>query len=249
MVFRDLLLGRFSVMTWTAVLVGMVIPFALLFFQGVNPRVCSIPLTVVAALLINVGLWATRALIVVPTFYHPLLPWVVAPYIPTFSEWCIVIGSFFLFALLLLVLVKAFPVLELPEEHERPREGRAPSMPFWKMLAIGVSLTGGVALVALGIGVRASPEMLHPPAIWLSGIVLLLSVPFQICVLPERSPVRLFGRQQVGPHVVGARQATTGRYLASPSPRLVIKAPLRAISPAISTAGAGLSTHTSKEEL
>jgi Ni/Fe-hydrogenase subunit HybB-like protein len=248
MVFRDLLLGRFSVMTWSAVLGGMLFPFALLFFQGVNPRVCSIPLTVVAALLINVGLWTTRALIVVPTFYHPLLPWVVAPYVPTFPEWCIVIGSFFLFALLLLVLVKAFPVLELPEEREPPWAGRAPSMPFWKMLAIGVSLVGGVTLVASGIGVRMSPELFHPPAIWLSGIVLLLSVPFQICVLPERPPLRLFRGQQVGSHVVGARHATAGRYRASPSPRLVMKAPLRAISRAVSTAGAGLPARSSKEE-
>jgi hypothetical protein len=193
-----MLFGRFSVMTWSAVLAGMLFPFALLFFQGVNPRVCSIPLTVVAALLINVGLWTTRALIVVPTFYHPLLPWVVAPYVPTFPEWCIVIGSFFLFALLLLVMVKVFPVLELPEEHEVKWSGRAPSMPLWKALAIGVSLVGGITLVASGVGVRTSPEFYHPPAIWLSGIVLLLSVPFQVCVLPERPLAARSWSQMVG---------------------------------------------------
>lgn len=240
MVFRDLLLGRFSAITWSAVFGGMLFPFALLFFQGVNPRVCSIPLTVVAALLINIGLWTTRALIVVPSFYHPLLPWVVAPYVPTYPEWCIVIGSFFLFALLLLVMVKAFPVLELPEEHEDQSAAGAPSMPLWKQLAVGVSLVGGVTLVASGIGVRTSPEFFHPPVIWLSGIVLLLSVPFQICVLPERPRVRVLRGQCAGSHVVGARQATVGRYLASPSPRLIIKAPLRAISTAVSDAGAGI---------
>jgi Ni/Fe-hydrogenase subunit HybB-like protein len=235
MVFRDLLLGRFSVMTWSAVLGGMLLPFALLFFQGVNPRVCSIPLTVVAALLINIGLWTTRALIVVPTFYHPLLPWVVASYVPTFPEWCIVIGSFFMFALLLLILVKAFPVLELPEVHDDLRAVRVPSMPLWKMVPIGLSIVGGVALVASGIAARMAPELFHPPAIWLSGIVLLLSVPFQICVLPERAPSRLFRRQQVASHVLAARQATAGRYRAWASPRLVLKAPLRAISASVST--------------
>lgn len=234
MVFRDLLLGRFSVITWSAVVGGMSLPFALLFFQGVNPRICSIPLTVAAALLINVGLWTTRAMIVVPTFYHPLLPWPVAPYVPTFPEWCIVIGSFFMFSLLLLVMVKAFPVLELPEEPEGQWAGRTPSMPVWKKLAIGVSLAGGVTLVASGIGVRMSPEFFHPPAIWLSGIVLLLSVPFQICVLPERARARVLRRPWVGPHVVAAPQATAARYATSPSPRVVLNAPLRAVRGAVS---------------
>ena len=228
LVFRDLLFGRFSVITWSAVVGGMLLPFGMLFFQGVNPRVCSIPLTVVAAFLINIGLWTTRALIVVPSFYHPLLPWPVASYIPTFPEWCIVIGSFFLFGLLLLVLVKAFPTLELPEAHEDQPPTRAPRMPVWKKLAVGASLAGGVTLVAAGVGVRTSPEFFHPPAIWLSGIVLLLSVPFQICVLPERASLRILRGRSVGTHLVAAREATVGRYLASASPRLVAKAPLRA---------------------
>jgi molybdopterin-containing oxidoreductase family membrane subunit len=226
-VFRDLLLGRFATITWLAVLGGMLLPFLLLFFQGVNPRVCSIPLTVVAALLINLGLWTTRALIVVPSFYHPLLPWEVAPYVPTLNEWYMVVGSFFLFALLLLVMVKAFPVLELPEEHD-DRPASAPSMPWWKALSVGGSLLAGVALVATGVGARTAPEFFHPPAIWLSGIVLLLSVPFQICVLPERSRIRLVARPRVTPHLVAAQPASVTRYLASATPRIVLKAPVRA---------------------
>jgi hypothetical protein len=172
--------------------------------------------------------------VVVPTFYHPLLPWDVASYTPTFPEWCIVIGSFFLFALLLLVLIKALPVLELAEEHDEPSPVRAPSMPFWKKLIVGASVAAGVALVASGAAVRLSPEFFHPPAIWLTGIVLLLSVPFQICVLPERRRVRMVQRQHVGSHVVAARQTDVHRYLAVPSPRLVLKAPVRAIASAVS---------------
>lgn len=239
MVFNDLLFGRFGIYTWSSVLGGMLFPFALLFFQGVNPRMCSIPLTVVAALLINIGLWTIRALVVVPSFYHPLLPWTVAPYVPTFPEWCIVIGSFFMFALLLLVMVKALPVLELTEEHDGPLPVPIPSMPLWKKCAIGGSLATGVTLVVLGVGVRTSPEFFHPPAIWLSGIVLLLSVPFQICVLPERSRVRVVRGQSVGTHVIAARQTDVQRYLAVPSPRLVLKAPVRAIASAVSAARPG----------
>lgn len=226
MVFRDLLFGRFSMITWAAVTLGMLFPFGLLFFQGVNPRVCSIPLTVVAALLINVGLWVTRALIVVPSFYHPLLPWDVAPYTPTLVEWYMVIGSFFLFSLLLLIMVKAFPVLELPEEHEAVAV-RPVTMPTWKRLAVSGSLLAGLALVATGFALRTGPEFYHPPVIWLSGIVLLLSVPFQICVLPERAAARVLRGRWAGAHLVSASQASVRRYLVTASSRVVVKAPLR----------------------
>ena len=234
MVFRDLLFGRFAIYTWSSVLGGMLFPFALLFFQGVNPRVCSIRLTVVAALLINLGLWTTRALVVVPSFYHPLLPWSVAPYTPTLPEWCIVVGSFFMFSLLLLAMIKALPVLELPEVHDGPV--LVPSMPVWKKLVVGGSLVAGVTLVASGVGVRLSPEFFHPPAIWLSGIILLLSVPFQICVLPERGRPRIVKGRWAGAHVVAAPQASVRRYMASPTPNLVLKAPVRAVASVLSGA-------------
>jgi len=219
-VFRDLLFGRFSPITWTAVLGGMVFPFALLFIQGVNRRICSIPLTVLAAALINVGMWITRALIVVPTFYHPLLPWDVAPYRPTVAEWCIVGGSFFMFALLLLVLVKTFPVLELPEEHETGEEQRAQAIPRWKQVVITGSIVAGVSLIGFGIGHRMTPEVFHPPAIWLCGIVTLLSVPFQICVLPEGARVRRRSPIRAVPYSIAARRAGVARYLTSAAPRV-----------------------------
>jgi Ni/Fe-hydrogenase subunit HybB-like protein len=225
-VFQDVLLGRFRLFTWAAVGFGMVLPFALLFVQGVNTRLVSIRLTVVAAILINAGLWVTRALIVVPSFYHPLLPWPVAAYVPALSEWCIVVGSFFLFALLLLVMVKVFPVLELPEPpHAAPDHPRR--MPRWKALLVGASAAAGLALVAAGIASRTRPEFLHPPVIWLSGILLLLSVPFQICVLPE-SPPLLRRRRIACPLVTAAARAQ--RYVTSARPQLV-RAPVMRTRP------------------
>ncbi len=223
MVFRDLLFGRFSPITWSAVVGGMLFPFALLFIQGVNPRICSIPLTVVAALLINAGLWVTRALIVVPSFYHPLLPWEVAPYVPTREEWMMVMGSFFLFALLLLLLVKAFPTLELPEAHDA-RVPRAAAMPLWKLASVGGSVLLGAGLVATGVYNRMDPEFFHPPAIWLTGIVTLLSVPFQICVLPERRRRQPFER--IEPQFVSPSEASVRRYLVTASSRIVPHAPI-----------------------
>jgi molybdopterin-containing oxidoreductase family membrane subunit len=192
-VFRDILFGRFALTMWTAFLGGMVLPFALLFIQGVNPRICSVGLTVFSALLINLSLWTTRALIVVPSFYHPHLPWKIAPYVPTFVEWSMVTGSVFFFGLLLLVMIKIVPVLELPEHCEEEQIVHAPPVPLWKKLVVGTSIGIGVGLMAFGISHRAQPEIYHSPAIWISGIVVLWSVPFQICVVPEVRKRRAVG--------------------------------------------------------
>lgn len=221
-VFHDVLFGRFAIITWSAMLAGMLFPFGLLFLQGVNRRIVSIPLSVVAALLINAGLWTIRTVVVVPTFYHPLLPWPVAPYTPTFPEWCIVIGSFFLFALLLLVLIKTFPVLEFPEvEEDEHVHVRAPRMPLWKLASVGASALAGVALIATGFGARLQPEFFHPPVIWLSGIILLLSVPFQICVLPERRRRAFMHAPLAMPRLVALRPASVVSYVASARSRIV----------------------------
>ncbi len=233
-VFHDVLFGRFAKFLWPAIVLGMIVPFAMLFIQGVNRRICSIPLTVVAALLIHIALWTVRGLVVVPSFYHPLLPWPVASYTPTLAEWLIVIGSFFMFSFLLLVLVKAFPVLELPEEHES-EPVRVPAMPVWKRLLVGGSVVAGVALIATGIISRTAPEFFHPPVIWLSGIITLLSVPFQICVVPERVRRRAARGLLLVSRPPVLRGARVRQYAAFVSPRLVRAAAMRAIPGAISS--------------
>lgn len=184
-VFHDLLFGRFALLLWVALLGGMVFPFALLFIQGVNRGIRSVGLTVVAALLINLSLWTTRGLIIVPSFYHPHLAWPKVPYVPTPAEWSMVAGSVFLFAFLLLVMIKIVPVLELPEERQAEEVSRPLPTPLWRMLVVGTSVGIGVGLIAFGIWHRELAEVYHSPIFWLSGIVVLWSVPFQICVLPE----------------------------------------------------------------
>jgi molybdopterin-containing oxidoreductase family membrane subunit len=195
--FWDVLSGRFMPITRTAFVFGMLLPFALLFIQGVNPKICSVSLTVFCAVLINVSLWVMRALIVVPSFYHPLLPWKMAPYTPSFAEWGQVIGSFFLFGLLLLAFIKIVPVLELPQEPVAHETASFPAMPWWKRFVIGASVIAGISLIALGIALRNQSEFYHSPTIWISGILVLWSVPVQICALPEgRRPAEFAGAVQ-----------------------------------------------------
>lgn len=183
-VFKALLFGKFAIYTWTMFLGGMVFPFFLLFIQGVNPKICSIKLTVFASILINASLWLSRVLIVVPTFYYPHLPWQMAPYIPTFTEWGLVIGSFFFFGLLYTIMTKILPVLELPEGKPVDSLPSSP-IPIWKKAIVSGAFVAGAFLVVLGILLKDQPEIYHSPVIWITGIGVLFSAPLLLCVLPE----------------------------------------------------------------
>jgi molybdopterin-containing oxidoreductase family membrane subunit len=193
--FNDVLYGSYAKFTWTT-LFGMAIPFAYLFIQGTNPRICSITGTVIAAVSINISAWAIRAMIVIPTYYHAHLPWEMAPYVPTMVEWGQVAGSFCLFFFLLLILLKVFPTIEVRDTEENRRLPSLP-MPVWKRICIGLTFCVGVGLIVTGLSNRLETEYLHAPATWIAGIVVLLTVPLQACILPEHPEPEVPGERVV----------------------------------------------------
>lgn len=70
---------------------------------------------VIAATLVNVGMWLKRYVIVVPSMALPLLPLEWARYQPTWVEWSITAGAFAAFVLMYLVFSRVFPVISLWE--------------------------------------------------------------------------------------------------------------------------------------
>jgi molybdopterin-containing oxidoreductase family membrane subunit len=199
-VFHDILFGRFAKITWPGTILGMVIPFWVFFIQGANPRICSINLTLAAALPVFISMWIWRYLIVVPSFYHPHLPYKIAPYTPTFFDWSLIIGSLIFCVFLFTILVKILPVLELPEDLEVSTESvlipayyRSPYekiknfLAILKNISIPLTLIAGIGFIAYGIITRENPPA---PAIWVLGICILWTLPLQICVLPWREWAR-----------------------------------------------------------
>lgn len=201
-VFNDILFGRFARITWPATILGMVIPFWIFFIQGANPRICSIKLTIAAALPVFISMWIWRYLIVVPSFYHPLLPYKIAPYTPNFFDWSLIGGSLIFCVFLFTILVKLLPVLEFPEELEIPAQGGL-ALPYYispyegiknilsilKRITIPLTIMAGIGLIATGFITRETPPA---PAIWVSGILVLWTLPLQICLLPWRQWVRRY---------------------------------------------------------
>ena len=121
--------GTFAWEFWSMVGVGLLLPMAILLI----PRLRSIGGIVTASLLVNVGMWIMRFLIVVPTLASPYMPIAGTPghhlvYIPTWVEWMITAGAFAAFGLLYILFSRIAPVIsiwELVEENEAEQGGAA----------------------------------------------------------------------------------------------------------------------------
>lgn len=208
-VFHDLLFGRFSKMAWIATVGGMVVPFWILFIQGANPRIRSAAIVVVAAVPIFFAMWCWRYLITVPSFFHPHIPYKLAEYTPTLFDWSLVLATYCFAVFFYTALVKLMPILEMPEHYvpARPIRPRRLSLAIMrsfgvlKRITISITLVAGIGLIAYGIYSRR--DVLTPaPAIWISGILCLWTIPLQVCLLPGLpSRARLLAhraRQQTG---------------------------------------------------
>jgi molybdopterin-containing oxidoreductase family membrane subunit len=82
----------------------------------------TIPLLVVASISINIGMWLERVLIVVPTLTRPRLPYGVAIYTPTLTEWSIMIACAAWLIFLFMVFLRFFPIISIWEIEEEPEE-------------------------------------------------------------------------------------------------------------------------------
>lgn len=110
----ELFTGEFALMFWFAIGVGMIIPiFILIFKKGRRP----VPMFV-AGVMVVVGAWFKRYLIVTPTMLHPFLPKYDAPekyshYFPSWEEWAITFGSLAGMLLIITIMARIFPIVSI----------------------------------------------------------------------------------------------------------------------------------------
>lgn len=119
--------GEFSVMFWFAIIVGMIIPIIILLFpKGRKP----LPMFI-AGIMIVVGAWFKRYLIVTPTLLHPFLPMQDVPasyhhYFPSWEEWAIAIGSLSGALLVITFFARIYPIIPIQEtiteQHEKDKK-------------------------------------------------------------------------------------------------------------------------------
>ena len=123
---RGLFTGEFAPIFWFAVSMAMFFPILILLFKkGRKPLPAFI-----AGLMVVIGSWFKRYLIVTPTLLHPFLPMQDVPdsyrhYFPTWEEWAIAVGSLAGALLIITFFARIFPIIPIQEtiteteQHEK----------------------------------------------------------------------------------------------------------------------------------
>ncbi len=116
--FHDLMVSYLAPLFWFYVLGGLLAPVLIMAF----PKTRNVRGVVVAAALVLVAMWIERYLIVVSGFRVPLMEYQARPYAPSLTEWSVFGGAFALFALIISVFAKVFPMVSVWEvvEHRGP---------------------------------------------------------------------------------------------------------------------------------
>ena len=111
---NTLISGEYAPLFWFAQIAGLILPiFLLLFKKGRRP----IPMFIVG-LMVVVGSWWKRYIIVTPTLLHPFLPIEGVPeswhhYFPSMHEWLITIATLAMALLIITLLIRYLPVIPI----------------------------------------------------------------------------------------------------------------------------------------
>jgi Ni/Fe-hydrogenase subunit HybB-like protein len=117
--------GPYAPSYWALILCNIIIPQALWFrrVRG-NP-----PILFALALIINVGMWLERFVIIVLSLHRDFLPSSWGMFRPTFWDWATYFGTIGLFVALLFLFIRFLPMISifemrtlLPEAEVRPTE-------------------------------------------------------------------------------------------------------------------------------
>jgi Ni/Fe-hydrogenase subunit HybB-like protein len=122
MVSEMMLTGQFAPIFWPMIIFGFMTPALYLVSQAVFPKIRSVTVSLMAASIILCAFWVKRFLIVVPSLLRPLLPFPTGTYAPSWVEWSVVAGTFAAAALLFMVFLKIFPIMEVVEEEKHKHE-------------------------------------------------------------------------------------------------------------------------------
>ena len=111
---KTLFTGSYSFLFWLVTIGGLIIPvIVLLFKRGRKP----LPMFFIG-LVVVIGSWWKRYIIITPTLLHPMLPIQGVPeswhhYFPSMHEWLITIATLAMALLIITILVRYLPVIPI----------------------------------------------------------------------------------------------------------------------------------------
>jgi molybdopterin-containing oxidoreductase family membrane subunit len=126
----DKFTGTYSLMFWSMVVLVFIVPLIIFVKKGKN----NIGWMVFASVLVNIGMWMERFIVIVPTEVSPRLLTVMGQgaYRPTWYEIVITISCFTGLALLYVVFTRFFPIIPIWEtvdtfEAEQAKDSSSPN--------------------------------------------------------------------------------------------------------------------------
>ncbi len=122
-VFINRAFGPYAWAYWIMVSCNVIFP-QLFWFKKIRR---SIPITMVLVLLVNVGMWFERFVIIVTSLHRDFLPSSWGMYAPTLVDFGLLIGSFGFFFTFLLLFLKTLPLVSI-SEIKAVMEGAQPTV-------------------------------------------------------------------------------------------------------------------------
>ena len=121
-VFINRAFGPYAWAYWIMISCNVLFP-QLFWFRKIRR---SVPVMLVIAILVNVGMWFERYVIIITSLHRDYLPSSWGIFIPTIFDIGILVGSFGLFFTLIILFTKSLPVVSL-SEVKAMSEGAQPS--------------------------------------------------------------------------------------------------------------------------
>ncbi len=172
--------GDYAVVFWTAQSLCVFIPLLLMVAVLGIPRFreFTIPGVVLASLLVVIGAWVKRYIIVVPTLGSPYLPsgqhlpWEWTHYHPTWVEWSITAAALAGFLMIYTLLAKLFPIVsfwETREDDAEPALDPVLASRWWRPgVAVPILLLASLLVVSQPAAAAHAPRGHQPAATTMS---------------------------------------------------------------------------------
>lgn len=103
--------GFYAPVYWSMMFCNVLVP-QLLWFRRVRR---SVGMLFALSLVVNLGMWMERVLIVVSSLHRDFLPSSWGVFVPSFWDWTILLGTLAMFAWLFLVFVRVLPSISISE--------------------------------------------------------------------------------------------------------------------------------------
>lgn len=113
-IFRWRSSGHYAIEYWIMVIFNSIVPLVF-FIKKMRTNIISL---MVVSILINIGMWFERYVIIVTSLAHDFLPYSWGLYRPSLIEFGITLGSFGWFLLLFFIFAKLLPSVAITEMKE-----------------------------------------------------------------------------------------------------------------------------------